>query len=281
MILRRYTSYSPDTFWTLDGLELPHQISLGFLLSLKRDKMVETLKVLGGEEAYCDDSPAAPIDPDMEVWASGVTYMRSRVEREAESNVADVYARVYDAERPEIFFKTVGWRVRGTDKDIRIRRDSDWNVPEPELTLVINAHREIVGYTIGNDVSSRAIEGENPLYLPQAKSYDGSCSLGSGIQIIEDGVIGELAIFLAIYRDGVVVFAGESGTKEMKRGFEELVEFLTREMTFPHGVLLMTGTGIVPSHPFTLQKHDVVRIKIGELTLENTVADNTYYEALR
>ena len=276
MILRRYTSYGPS-FWTLDGLELPQNLTLGFLLSLPKAKMIQTLKMLAGEEAYCDAAPAAPIESDQEVWASGVTYLRSRVEREAESNVADVYARVYDAQRPEIFFKTQGWRVKGTETDIRIRRDSDWNVPEPELTLVINAHKEIVGYTVGNDVSSRSIEGENPLYLPQAKSYDGSCALGPGIEILEEDSIAPLSIHLEIRREGVAAFTGESSTAEMKRAFPELVGYLTSELTFPQGVFLMTGTGIVPSHPFTLEKHDVVIIKIGDLTLENTVGDNTFY----
>ncbi len=213
----------------------------------------------------------APIDAHHEVWASGVTYLRSRVERESESSAADVYAKVYEADRPELFFKALGWRVVGPGQRIRIRKDSEWNVPEPELTLVINAHREIVGYTIGNDVSSRSIEGENPLYLPQAKSYDGSCAIGPGIVLASLEEIEQLTISLTISRNGEEVFTGETAISQMKRKLPELVEYLTREMSFPDGVLLMTGTGIVPSYPFTLEVGDVVTIKIGELTLTNPV----------
>lgn len=212
----------------------------------------------------------APVEPSQEVWASGVTYLRSRVEREAESTVADVYAKVYEAERPEIFFKAIGWRVSGPGGEIRIRKDSEWNVPEPELTLVINRFGEIVGYTAGNDVSSRSIEGENPLYLPQAKCYDGSCALGPGIFLVDDP--GDLAINLSIERGGEEVFLGDARTSQMKRGFTELAEYLTREMSFPNGVFLMTGTGIVPGDGFTLQVGDVVRVTVGELVLENEVA---------
>lgn len=210
-----------------------------------------------------------PIEPTQEVWASGVTYLRSRVEREAESTVADVYAKVYEAERPEIFFKAIGWRVSGPWDKIRIRKDSDWNVPEPELTLVINRFGEIVGYTAGNDVSSRSIEGENPLYLPQAKCYDGSCALGPGIVLGEPG---DTAINLSIHRDGKEVFSGDANTSQMKRRFAELAEYLTKEMSFPFGAFLMTGTGIVPGDGFTLQVDDVVRVTVGELVLENVVA---------
>lgn len=219
------------------------------------------------EETIGDALP--PIEQTQEVWASGVTYLRSRVEREAESTVADVYAKVYEAERPEIFFKAVGWRVSGPWDKIRIRKDSDWNVPEPELTLVINRCGQIVGYTVGNDVSSRSIEGENPLYLPQAKCYDGSCALGPGIVLVEDP--GDVAINLLITRDGKEVFNGDARTSQMKRTFPELAEYLTREMSFPAGVFLMTGTGIVPGDGFTLQPDDVVKITVGELTLENVV----------
>ncbi len=220
------------------------------------------------EEAQGDLLP--PIESTQEVWASGVTYRRSLVEREAESTVADVYARVYEAERPELFFKSTGTRVVGHGGTIRIRKDSAWNVPEPELTLVINAWGEIVGYTAGDDVSSRSIEGENPLYLPQAKCYDGACALGPGIVLTADP--GEVPVSLSIVRNGTEAFAGQANTSQMKRAYGELVEYLCREMTFPEGVFLMTGTGIVPTQDFTLRSKDTVEINVGELTLRNDVA---------
>jgi 2-dehydro-3-deoxy-D-arabinonate dehydratase len=214
----------------------------------------------------------APIEGQQEVWAAGVTYLRSRVEREAESTVADVYAKVYDAPRPELFFKSLGWRAVGDGHGIRIRNDSDWNVPEPELTLVVNRFAEIVGYTAGNDVSSRSIEGENPLYLPQAKTYDGSCSLGSGILLAAESEMSDLPIRLEICRGKSTVFEGAARTSQMKRPLSELVGYLTREVSFPHGVFLMTGTGIVPAQPFTLLSADEVTIVVGEVTLRNVVA---------
>ncbi len=212
-----------------------------------------------------------PIETLQEVWASGVTYLRSRNERQAESSVADVYTSVYDAVRPELFFKSAGWRVVGPGKTVRIRRDSAWNVPEPELTLVINAHREIVGYTAGNDMSSRSIEGENPLYLPQAKSYDGSAALGPSIVLCDVSDLLELTIHLSILRDEIEVYSGDTSVPMMKRKLPELVEFLTRELSFPYGAFLMTGTGIVPDFPFTLRVGDVVSVTVGELTLTNVV----------
>jgi len=216
----------------------------------------------------------APVEAHHEVWAAGVTYLRSRVEREAESTVADVYANVYVAERPEIFFKATGVRVVGPNAPIRIRRDSAWNVPEPELTLVINRYGEIVGYTAGNDVSSRSIEGENPLYLPQAKCYDGACAIGSEIILASADELRDIPIRLSIIRSGEVVFTGEANTNQMKRNFQELAEFLYREMSFPQGAFLMTGTGIVPTQDFTLLPGDLVRVTVGEVTLENEVAAN-------
>ncbi|MDH7487311.1 MAG: fumarylacetoacetate hydrolase family protein [Anaerolineae bacterium] len=222
------------------------------------------------------DEPAygellAPIDPLQEVWAAGVTYLRSRDARRAESRAADVYERVYDALRPELFFKAAGWRVMSTGMPIRIRADSRWNVPEPELVIVINRYRQIVGYCAGNDVSSRDIEGENPLYLPQAKVYDGSCALGPGIVLCEPDEIADVPIRLSVERDGAVVFAGEATTGAMKRTLCELAEYLTRELSFPHGVLLMTGTCIVPGEGFTLQQGDVVQVQVGTLAIRNKV----------
>ena len=254
-------------YWAVDGKALPPGVSLATLLTVPRDAMHAEL--IGGDPIA--SPPTAPCEPGQEVWASGVTYLRSRQEREAESTVADVYAKVYDADRPELFFKAAGWRVVGPESPIRIRRDSDWNVPEPEMTLVINRFGEIVGYTAGNDVSSRSIEGENPLYLPQAKSYDGSCALGPAIHLVDSDVLRSLEIRLDILRDGERIFFGETSTAMMRRTPEELVGYLFRETSFPNGVFLMTGTGIVPAHPFSLQSGDTVKIDVGELTLVNQV----------
>ena len=185
--------------------------------------------------------------------------------------MADMYQKVYEAERPEIFSKSIGWRVSGNGTPIRIRKDSQWNVPEPELVLVINCHNEIVGYCAGNDVSSRDIEGENPLYLPQAKIYNGSCALGHGILICEPDEIKNIPIRLEVQRANETIFSGEANTSSMKRALPELVDFLTRELDFPQGVFLMTGTCLVPGGDFTLQGDDVVVIQVGGLTIENTV----------
>jgi 2-dehydro-3-deoxy-D-arabinonate dehydratase len=216
-------------------------------------------------------SVVAPIEPMHEVWAAGVTYIRSRDARKEESSQADLYQRVYDAARPEIFFKSVGWRVVAHQQPVRIRADSRWNVPEPEMVLVINAYGEIVGYTAGNDMSSRDIEGENPLYLPQAKIYDGCCALGTGIRLAEPDQLKSLPISMRIVRSGSTAFTGESNTSQMHRPIEELVSFLSRELSFPQGAFLMTGTGTVPPDDFTLQSGDVVRITVGEIKLENEV----------
>lgn len=216
----------------------------------------------------------SPVEPTQEVWAAGVTYLRSRIEREAESSSADVYAKVYEAERPEIFFKSVGWRVIGDQGGIGIRKDSSWNVPEPELTLVLNQHLEVFGYTAGNDMSSRSIEGENPLYLPQAKMYDGACALGSGIVIAAAADLTDCPIRIAIARGEVTVFAGEASTSQMKRSLPDLAQYLGREMSFPFGAFLMTGTGIVPGGDFTLQHGDRIQITVGEMVLENPVEPN-------
>jgi 2-dehydro-3-deoxy-D-arabinonate dehydratase len=222
----------------------------------------------------------APIDPQQEVWAAGVTYLRSRDARRVESTVADMYDRVYDAARPELFFKASGWRVAGSRMPIRIRADSRWNVPEPELVIVINRHREIVGYCAGNDVSSRDIEGENPLYLPQAKIYNGSCALGHGIWLCQPEEISNIPIRLEVRRAGETLFESETTTSTMKRTLSELVDYLTLELDFPHGVFLMTGTCLVPGNEFTLQPDDLVLIQVGPLRLENRVARSNGYPFL-
>jgi 2-dehydro-3-deoxy-D-arabinonate dehydratase len=184
-----------------------------------------------------------------------------------------MYQKVYEAERPEIFSKSLGWRVAGNEQPIRIRKDSKWNVPEPELVLVINRHNEIVGYCAGNDVSSRDIEGENPLYLPQAKVYNGSCAVGHGILLCGPDAIQDIPIRLQIRRGEKSIFEGEANTSMMKRTIAELTEFLTRELDFPQGVFLMTGTCLVPGNDFTLHIDDVVIIEVGRLKIENIVSE--------
>ena len=211
-----------------------------------------------------------------EVWAAGVTYMKSREARMEESKNAgggDFYARVYDADRPEIFFKSTAARTVGTGAEVFIRRDSKWNVPEPELTLFATSTGKIVAYTCGNDMSSRDIEGENPLYLPQAKSYDGSTALGPCLYVPEKPINPETGIQINIYRDKISVFSGNILINRMKRQHDELIGYLFREMSFPNGVFLMTGTGLVPPNDFTLAIGDVVDITIDGIgTLRNMVA---------
>jgi 2-dehydro-3-deoxy-D-arabinonate dehydratase len=229
-----------------------------------------------GEPIDALAAPAASFAPmgSQEVWACGVTYLRSRDARmeESESAGGDVfYDMVYDADRPEIFFKATPHRVVGDGGAVRIRRDSTWDVPEPEFTLAVSATGKIIGYTIGNDMSSRSIEGENPLYLPQAKVYDGCAALGPRL------VLGELPpsetrIGLEIRRADDVVFTGETALDQIKRGFDELVEHLFRDNSFPAGVFVMTGTGIVPGDGFTLAPNDEVAITIEPVgTLTNRV----------
>ncbi|MGB0388334.1 MAG: fumarylacetoacetate hydrolase family protein [Ardenticatenaceae bacterium] len=272
MYLTRHQTAN-GTRWALDSHFLPEQLTLGFLLELPKETMISILSSLPISER-AGGALLPPLEPMHEVWACGVTYLRSREAREAESETADVYTKVYYAERPEQFLKAVGWRVVGHTKPIRIRQDSDWNVPEPELTLVINAHQEIVGFCIGNDVSSREIEGENPLYLPQAKVYNGSCALGPGIRLMEAQQLKDIAIESEIIRGGKTVFTGQTRTSRIKRTFDDLVAYLTRELDFPQGVFLMTGTGLVPPDNFTLQAGDLVRITIDSLILENEVQAN-------
>jgi 2-dehydro-3-deoxy-D-arabinonate dehydratase len=211
-----------------------------------------------------------------EVWAAGVTYYRSRDARMAESKEAgggSFYDRVYSAERPELFFKALGSKVVGPFGDVRIRSDAQWSVPEPELALLISSAGTIVGYTIGNDMSSRDIEGENPLYLPQAKVYDGSCALGPCLFVSEDPLPVTTSIKLAIQRRQKLVFEGSTNLENLKRTPTELADFLCRENTFPHGAFLLTGTGIVPEDNFTLLHGDLIKIDIeGIGALQNQVA---------
>jgi 2-dehydro-3-deoxy-D-arabinonate dehydratase len=210
-----------------------------------------------------------------EIWAAGVTYVRSREARKEESSGGgSFYDRVYEAERPELFFKGTPSRVVGPHGKIRIRKDSKWNVPEPELALIISPNGRLVGYTIGNDVSSRDIEGENPLYLPQAKVYTGSCALGPTFVLVEDiPDPSKMTLSLFIKRGTAVAFEGTTSISQMKRSFDDLISYLYREQEFHNGTILLTGTGIVPPEDFSLQSGDIVEITIPEIgTLINAVA---------
>ena len=211
------------------------------------------------------------IGNNQELWACGVTYLRSKIGRQEESKDAgggDFYGRVYEAERPECFFKSTPHRVVGHKGLVRIRKDSTWDVPEPELTLVVTTSGKIIGYTIGNDMSSRSIEGENPLYLPQAKTYDGCAALGPCVLLTDKPIETDTKITLIINRNQQTVFNDTIAISQMKRTPEELTSFIYRESSFPYGCMIMTGTGIVPGNEFTLQSGDVISIaidKIGEL----------------
>jgi 2-dehydro-3-deoxy-D-arabinonate dehydratase len=239
------------------------------LASLRQ--LIQSVKPLG------DSAPGDLLPPigSQEVWAAGVTYYRSRNARMEESKSAgggDFYDRVYQAERPELFFKATPHRVVGSNGKVAIRADASWSVPEPELALFITPGGKIAGYTIGNDMSSRDIEGENPLYLPQAKVYDRSCALGPCLLIAEEPLPASTEIAIEIRRDGAVAFSGATALKEMKRKPEELVEYLYRANSFPHGCFLLTGTGVVPPDSFTLKYGDEIRITIAPIgTLVNVV----------
>lgn len=220
-------------------------------------------------------SAILPPVQSQEIWACGVTYFRSKVGRQEESKAAgggDFYERVYEAERPEVFFKATPNRVVGYGEKVNIRKDSTWDVPEPELTLAVTSSGKIVGYTIGNDMSSRSIEGENPLYLPQAKTYDACAAVGPCIYVTEEPFPPSTNISLEILRNNETAFKGNIGFDQMRRTPQELVSFVFRECTFPVGCLIMTGTGIVPGHDFTLKSGDEIRITIDHIgTLVNTV----------
>jgi len=270
MLLSKHSTPTGNR-WAIDGKYLPSDWQLSTWLAKEASTARSELEPFATTET-AEGRLAAPIEPTQEVWASGVTYMSSRLAREAESQAKDVYEKVYDAPRPELFFKALGWRVSGSEEPIRVRRDSSWNVPEPELTLLFNSRGEILGYTAGNDVSSRSIEGENPLYLPQAKVYDGACSLGPYIRIADPEAIKDIPIEVQIERGSETVFQGKTRTSQMKRTFAELGRYLFSELSFPKGVFLMTGTGIIPSESFDLSPGDIVRITIEDICLENPVA---------
>ncbi|GAB1509742.1 fumarylacetoacetate hydrolase family protein [Actinophytocola sp. KF-1] len=248
--------------------------SVGELLRLPLADLRAALTTTGTAHAAADVRFLPPVDQRMEVWAAGVTYQRSREARITESErAADVYDLVYDAERPELFFKSAAWRVTGDGEPVSVRTDSEIDVPEPELGLVVNAGAEVVGYTVVNDMSSRSIEGVNPLYLPQAKIYLGGCAVGPGIRPAwEVADPYALTIGLVIHRDGEVVWSGETSTSLLRRRFDELVGYLFRADVFPDGAVLSTGTALVPDLPFTLAAGDRVAITVGEVgTLTSTV----------
>ncbi|MBY0477890.1 MAG: fumarylacetoacetate hydrolase family protein [Chitinophagaceae bacterium] len=238
----------------------------------KKEQLIQASTIVSSEAIK---DVEAPIGDKQELWACGVTYLRSKVGRQEESKAsggADFYAKVYEAERPECFFKSTPHRVVGNNGFVRIRKDSTWDVPEPELTLVVTSSGKIIGYTIGNDMSSRSIEGENPLYLPQAKTYDACAALGPCIYVTDQSLPPSTNISLQISRRKQLIFEGTIAIDQMKRTVDELVSFVYRECSFPYGCLIMTGTGIVPGSDFTLQSGDEINITIDNIgTLVNKV----------
>jgi 2-dehydro-3-deoxy-D-arabinonate dehydratase len=278
-IIRYKSSSGPIALGLLDnGQFIGHfqpSVELHHLLRLRSSELRTQIEksIESGRSANAASSLLAPIDGETEVWAAGVTYKRSEEARMEESSTPDIYAKVYSAKRPELFFKANPRRVAGPEAPIMIRADSGWDVPEPELALVINAYAEIIGYTIANDMSSRSIEGENPLYLPQAKVYANCCALGPAITPaweLSDPY--NLTISLTIERNAQVYWQRETNTGQLKRHFNELVSYLFLEDDFPDGVILCTGTGLVPESQFTLQPGDVIEITINQLgTLRNPV----------
>ena len=262
-----------STFYLLKDLNWDQLIMQDNLTQFLADKINASDPINNALEII-ENEILAPIGRQ-EVWAAGVTYFRSKSARMEESKDAgggDFYDRVYAAERPEIFFKSTAYRTVGNKGNVRIRKDSTWDVPEPELTLLVNPKAEIVGYTIGNDMSSRSIEGENPLYLPQAKSYDKSASLGPCIWFTNEIIPAETKISLDIIRNGKTIFNDSTSVSQMKRKLPELVSYLFRECSFEYGCFLMTGTGIIPPNEFTLQSGDEIRISIDKIgTLINYV----------
>lgn len=267
-IVKRSAQTDWDACINRDGL-------YGFVLAEFDDPQTE----LKTTDWLAEQTLLPPIQ-QQEIWASGVTYLRSRDARMEESKTAGgepggasaFYDKVYEAERPELFFKATASRTVGTNDFVRIRKDSTWDVPEPELTLFITAKGTIAGYTVGNDMSSRSIEGENPLYLPQAKSYDRCAGLGPGLFVSETPIDPATLISLVINRDEQPAFSAQIAISQMKRQHQELVDYLFRECSFPHGVFLMTGTGIVPPNSFTLQSGDEILITIDSIgTLRNVV----------
>ncbi len=261
-------------FKTSSGIVLQRGTSFRFVDAswdnlISKDDLHDWLAQLPGDSseaarAAVSGQLLAPIGTQ-EIWACGVTYHNSQMARREESGLsggADFYTRVYHAPRPEIFFKSTARRAAGHQQAVRIRKDSSWNVPEPELTLVVSPSGRIIGYTVGNDMSSRSIEGENPLYLPQAKTYEQSAGIGPGILVTNSPLSPQTRIQLEIFRNDQIMFSGKTPISAINRKFEELVGWLYRELDFPEGAYVMTGTGIVPPGDFTLEPHDRIEIEI-------------------
>jgi 2-dehydro-3-deoxy-D-arabinonate dehydratase len=249
--------------------------SIDSMLSTDAPRAADLLAVLERAAQSSVEPPSslkAPVGMQ-EVWAAGVTYKRSEEAREAESNNSTIYTRVYSAQRPELFFKAMGYDAVAPGGQVGIRYDATWSVPEPELVVVLNAHMEVVGFTIGNDMSSRDIEGENPLYLPQAKVYENACAIGPRIWLQPGATVWpDVKIELKIERGGQIVFSGETSTASIHRTLADLVKYLGRAKRYPHGAMLFTGTGVVPPDSFTLVEGDTVRIRIDPIgELVNTV----------
>ena len=279
MEIIRYVAASAVRVGVRSGVGAVSRLPVSSVADLLRLSLADLRTVLdaGGPAETDPIRLLPPIDGLTEVWASGVTYRRSSVARQEESVVADVYARVYEADRPELFFKSVPWRVVGHGEPIGVRPDSSVNVPEAELAVVVNTFGEIVGATICDDVSSRSIEGENPLYLPQAKVYSGSCAVGPAIRPIwEIEDLQHLAIDARVERAGAVVWTGSTNTDMLNRSPVDLVGFLGRHAYFPDGVILSTGTGLVPELDFDLHTGDIAVIGIESLgVLSNPVIPAT------
>ena len=261
-------------FHLLKGADWDEFINDGDIIKHTRIKLNNENRI-DNANFYLSGELEAPVK-NQEIWASGVTYYNSKLGREEESKEAggsDFYARVYEADRPELFFKAMGYRAIPSGGIVRKRADSTWDVPEPELTLCITSDAKIIGYTIGNDMSSRSIEGENPLYLPQAKSYDGSTALGPCVLLSEQPLPAHTKISISVVRNKETVFSGSIGIDQIKRKFDDLVNYLYKECSFSKGSLLMTGTGIVPTSDFNLQSGDEISIQIDGIgELKNTVA---------
>jgi 2-dehydro-3-deoxy-D-arabinonate dehydratase len=278
--------FKTQTQIVLQDDELFFLIESDWDILINRDKLFNHLLALANRSTKLSTDNAqkilqsevvAPIGTQ-EVWAAGVTYSRSRDARMEESKkagAADLYDRVYEAERPELFFKALPHRVSGPNQNVYIRRDSSWNVPEPELTLFINSNGNVEGYTIGNDMSSRSIEGENPLYLPQAKMYEKSAALGPCLYVPESRIPSDTVIHVAINRNNETIFSDSVRISRIKRSFDELAGYLFRECEFSSGCFLMTGTSLVPPGDFTLKENDTVSITIDGIgTLTNKVICN-------
>jgi 2-dehydro-3-deoxy-D-arabinonate dehydratase len=249
---------------------LPAGTTVESLLAAGVAAVADAARAGSGEGVPDGSVVLAPVDAQ-EVWGAGVTYERSRAARMEEAVEPSIYDRVYDATRPEVFFKCVGWRVRGPEEPISVRADSGWNAPEPEFALVLTPSLEIAGYAIGNDVSSREIEGENPLYLPQAKTYDGSCAIGPAIVPVGEAHL-PIGIHLRVVRAGKTIVEESTSTAKLHRTFDDLLDHLGRALSFPSGAFLLTGTGIVAGSEFSLSVGDVCRIEMDGLgVLENRV----------